>query len=188
MGQRLNIEIVRGNECIANAYYHWSAYTSSAIRLTEQIIDFFEDNAEDDFKSKVEYAVRALETTGAGINDSEKNMIELTKDFGFKFKHCIGRKNGLISVTEPGIHETEQWDEGRVTIDPWERTVLLNVYSVDPVDVYEEESGCPLPTKTADASQYCEFRFADIFAVQNFVEENVEGWIDCEYVIKPIYG
>ena len=31
MGQRLNIEIVNGETSLANAYYHWSAYTKSAL-------------------------------------------------------------------------------------------------------------------------------------------------------------
>ena len=40
MGQRLNIEIVKGDpdNVLANAYYHWSAYTSSAAQLTCLIV------------------------------------------------------------------------------------------------------------------------------------------------------
>lgn len=39
MGQRLNIEIVNGDTCLANAYYHWSGYTLSACDLTMKILD-----------------------------------------------------------------------------------------------------------------------------------------------------
>lgn len=34
MGQRLNIEIISGDKVLANAYYHWSAYSRIAIELT----------------------------------------------------------------------------------------------------------------------------------------------------------
>lgn len=44
MGQRLNIEIVNGETSLANCYYHWSAYTSSALGLTRQIIDAYYDS------------------------------------------------------------------------------------------------------------------------------------------------
>lgn len=43
MGQRLNLEILETkngvDNILANAYYHWSGYTSSAIRLTEKAIE-----------------------------------------------------------------------------------------------------------------------------------------------------
>lgn len=34
MGQSLNIEIWNNGEVLANAYYHWSAYTESAAKIT----------------------------------------------------------------------------------------------------------------------------------------------------------
>lgn len=39
MGQRLNIEIMKNDKVLANAYYHWSAYTSSALELCAYIIE-----------------------------------------------------------------------------------------------------------------------------------------------------
>lgn len=38
MGQRLNIEIMKNDKVLANAYYHWSAYTESALELCACII------------------------------------------------------------------------------------------------------------------------------------------------------
>lgn len=44
MGQRLNIEIMEKEEILlANAYYHWSGYTSSSIYLTQYIIRRFDE-------------------------------------------------------------------------------------------------------------------------------------------------
>ena len=39
MGQRLNIEIKKDSKVLANAYYHWSAYTSSALQMLPKSID-----------------------------------------------------------------------------------------------------------------------------------------------------
>ena len=38
MGQRLNIEILKDGDCIANCYYHWGAYTSPTIHLVKEIL------------------------------------------------------------------------------------------------------------------------------------------------------
>lgn len=42
MGQRLNIEIVKNGEVLANSYYHWAAYSEVAIDLAIQIINKYE--------------------------------------------------------------------------------------------------------------------------------------------------
>lgn len=39
MGQRLNIEILKNGEVLANSYYHWSGFSNSAINLTIYIIN-----------------------------------------------------------------------------------------------------------------------------------------------------
>ena len=41
MGQRLNVEIVVKSRTIANVYMHWSAYTSSSLMVTNDIIKAF---------------------------------------------------------------------------------------------------------------------------------------------------
>lgn len=47
MGQRLNIEIKENNKVLANSYYHWSGYTSSALLLTEKILDAIKSTKHD---------------------------------------------------------------------------------------------------------------------------------------------
>ena len=45
MGQRLNIQIEANDtntnetKVLANCYYHWSGYTSSAMELVKEIVD-----------------------------------------------------------------------------------------------------------------------------------------------------
>ena len=127
MGQRLNIEIKINGEVQANAYYHWSGYTSSAIKLTEQIL-----LQREDFLDRIEpklSAIRLLETTGAGLTPEE---LEKAKEeySEVTFGKCNGRNSGLIAISKDGIDETRIWEEARVTIDFDEETVDFNVWSI----------------------------------------------------------
>lgn len=137
MGQRLNIEIIDGwGMTLANCYYHWSAYTGSAIELVETIIEASEDIACD---SLLERAVKLLESTGAGINDFEKTRIEAdaTNKFdGIDFKPCVDRNKGLISVTLEGISDTRKWEEGRVEINIEDKTIDFYMYLSEDSDYY----------------------------------------------------
>lgn len=107
MGQRLNIEIVENGVCLANAYYHWSAYTSSAFELAKQIIEAIPTVNE---KPPVMKAIRLLEITGARLTDDE---IEFAKDrlLGDDFKADANRNDGLIAISENGKDETRKWQE-----------------------------------------------------------------------------
>lgn len=127
MGQRLNIEIVENGVCLANAYYHWSAYTSSAFELAKQII-----NAIPTIKEEIPVmrAIRLLEVTGARLTSDE---IEFAKKLllGDDFEAATDRNDGLIAISEKGIDETRQWqeyalyiylDENRMKFDVLHRT------------------------------------------------------------------
>ena len=133
MGQRLNIEIVSDDTLLANCYYHWSAYTGSALTLTELIIEKFYDS---DMSPSIKNAVELLESTGAGVNEQERIEIKKfpNKFVGIDFKKATDRNCGLISVTENGMEETQQWEEGRVTID-----ILNEIVSFDVFWTYSKE-------------------------------------------------
>lgn len=133
MGQRLNIEIVSDGTLLANCYYHWSAYTDSALTLTELIIEKFYDS---DMSPSIKNAVELLESTGAGVNEQERIEIKKfpNKFVGIDFKKATDRNCGLISVTENGMEETQQWEEGRVTID-----ILNEIVSFDVFWTYSKE-------------------------------------------------
>lgn len=112
MGQRLNIEIVENGVCLANAYYHWSAYTSSAFELAKKIIEAIPKVKEE---LPVMKAIRLLEVTGAKLMGEE---IEFAKDrlLGDDFEKATDRNDGLIAISENGIDETRKWQEGAVYI------------------------------------------------------------------------
>lgn len=137
MGQRLNIEIADDHGVtLANCYYHWSAYTGSAIELVESIIKADE---EIECNSLLERAVKLLEQTGGGINDAEMERIkndDTNKFVGIDFKGCIDRNMGLISVTDIGIADTQRWEESRIEINIESQTINFYVYWSDDIDSF----------------------------------------------------
>ena len=102
MGQRLNIEIVKNGEVLANSYYHWSGFSNSAVNLAIEIIKHFEYIK----KVKVEqyiknqdllFAIRLLEETGAGVDDIEQTRSILEDiTMNLKLQPCKGRNEGVI--------------------------------------------------------------------------------------------
>lgn len=128
MGQRLNIEIEKNNKTLANAYYHWSAYSSSACEMTQQIVDYINKNPQtcDD----VLYAIRILEHTGAGLTDNHPSELKTAQNMfpNESFQECKGRNFGLLAITDDGIKETRSWEEGRVTINLDNKTINFEVY------------------------------------------------------------
>lgn len=118
MGQRLNISLESDGEVVANAYYHWSAYTRSAAYLVQSICEVW-DELKEESRSETEFACRLLHDTGAGFNPEEIGRIRYQRDSrvnAFPLWPSTNRNNGLLSITQEGIETTEQWEEGRVTI------------------------------------------------------------------------
>ena len=107
MGQRLNIEIVENGKCLANAYYHWSAYTDSSYGLARSIINAIPTINEE---NSVLRAIRLLEVTGARLMEDD---LDYAKEIGLgaDFETANSRNDGLISITEKSINETRKWQE-----------------------------------------------------------------------------
>lgn len=141
MGQRLNVEITKNGDILANAYYHWDAFTYTAIRKAERIIDDFLDiyglplAYYPDEITDLEIATRLLIMTGAGVNAEESVRIadsDISKRLiaeGIILPKSVNRSAGLIAVTKEGIEETRKWEEGRVTIDIGTKNVDFQVCS-----------------------------------------------------------
>lgn len=134
MGQRLNLEIMSSGEVLANAYYHWSAYTESSADLMVQVLKGMTSFKGKDMEPIV-VAVKLLESTGAGTNANEIDRIKeevekkhLPKELAkYKYKPCVDRNEGVISVSRKGIEETRDWAEGTVQIDLDTDRVSFNV-------------------------------------------------------------
>ena len=132
MGQRLNIQIEANDtdtnetKVLANCYYHWSGYTSSAMELVKEIVESGIYNL--DILDPVEKAIRLLEATGAGLAEDE-----LTDTYNEpKYEKAISRNMGLIAISEEGTNRVAELKKSRVTIN-------LTTSSIDMSDmVYEE--------------------------------------------------
>lgn len=122
MGQRLNLEIRKKEKVLANAYYHWSAYTQSAFELTAEVVRFISANRSIIKDDKL-LAIRALESTGAGIPDWNTESSELQrihnirKYSAIEFEPFKDRNEGIISVFPNTIQDTQEWAEGTSIID-----------------------------------------------------------------------
>lgn len=144
MGQRLNLEITKKNKVVANAYYHWSAYTGSAYELTAKAYNFIKYN-KDSIKDSKLLAIRALEATGAGVPDWQEGESELKRLRNIRkystteFAPFQDRNYGIISCFLDSIKETEDWAEGTATIDLDTESICFNVFSFydSPNDIKE---------------------------------------------------
>ena len=172
MGQRLNIQIEANNtdtnetKVLANCYYHWSGYTSSAFELVNEIVESGIYNL--DILDPVEKAIRLLEATGAGLTEDE-----FTEEYPeSKYKKATTRDNGLIAISQKGIRETQYLEEAIVIINLSTNMVDMGgVYYLDEVDGEEEETLEDIPELEYDLHTYIE----DFTKVYNEFQEKVEG-------------
>jgi hypothetical protein len=191
MGQRLNIEICNSTRTLANAYYHWGAYTDSALEYTAEIIDAYH-NLSGQITDELQLVVKLLEATGAGITDEEKERITHDPDFdfsGINFSSAIDRNEGLIAVTEKGMEETRSWEEGRVTINIEEANFCFDVVSYYDKDEYVEDYGVKSLSKLTqiDHNFFLDYLpFEKISWLREFVKNNPTGVIVNSCVINWI--
>ena len=145
MGQRLNIQFEDNTGVLANAYYHWSGYTSSAMLLTNKIIssDLIDDTS---ISNKVK-AVKLLELTGAGFT-----LEEFNDEFpSHIYKQSKDRNEGLIAISKGGIEETQSWEEARVTIDLDAQQIYFNIYCDVNIEEYDPEDIAKIPEQSYDS-------------------------------------
>ncbi|MEF9892623.1 MAG: hypothetical protein RR738_04775 [Anaerorhabdus sp.] len=147
MGQRLNLEIVSKDTCLANAYYHWSGYTSSSLELTVEALKKYSKGAKRIDEAFMN-AIEMLLSTGAAFTDDEKKVydsIQFTDMLGevidkkiLEISDKVDRSNGLISVSSYGIFDTRSWEEARVQIDICNKQIKFGAaYNLDEDDLSE---------------------------------------------------
>ena len=127
MGQRLNLEIKKGDKVLANCYYHWSAYTGSAFGLLREAHNYLSTHGKSNPKVA---AIKALEYTGAGIYQDDWDYVESTKSLAMQnFPQATDRNRGLIAVTPKSIKNTQNWAEGTAAIDIDTMDVYFDVFN-----------------------------------------------------------
>lgn len=142
MGQRLVVTITKNNEDLAKIYFHWSAYTYSALLETKKIIDCIYNHEDETINEMQLRLIKFLEDNGGGIkgDDSEFAYIQrMYPNETFK-KENYSRSNGLIALSKDGMQDLQNWSEGDVTIDLDADTVENTVFGwYEHIDEYNED-------------------------------------------------
>lgn len=127
MGQRLNLEFVQGEKVIGNAYYHWCAYTESALYLAKQALARLESIKDESYSTRLRVA-HALHATGAKMTPQEFEWLKADPEttpedrLAYVVQYALyqtpaNRNDGLIGFAPESIADTIQWAEGTVQID-----------------------------------------------------------------------
>lgn len=174
MGQRLNIEIIENGVVLANAYYHWSGYTSYALTLTEKILKKMKFKYIKDIKNSTLKAIRLLETTNAGLPEIEYEFIPENLKTE-TFNKVIDRNEGLIAISEKGIQETQYWQEARIGIHLDSNEIDLDISNISIENDFDKEE---LKNMTKTKYDYTETTFEEFFKIKKQI---------LAYINKEIY-
>ena len=133
MGQRLCLSIEKGGKELCNIYWHWGAYTDSALLHTKEIVDCIYNHKDETDAEMLLRLIHFCENQGGGIANGKngedwKYICNLYPDQTFKADN-ISRSDGLISLSESGMTESHKWSEGDVIIDLDEDLISFGVYA-----------------------------------------------------------
>lgn len=111
MGQRLIMCVHDPEDSqkqVLNAYYHWGAYTSSALEIANSFIKTY-DRIEKTGDFTID-CIRALERTGGRVKSEDQDYI---RSLGYEpLTEDLNRDSGLIALSEKEMTELENWSEG----------------------------------------------------------------------------
>lgn len=143
MGQRLIVTIKNNNKDLAKIYYHWSAYSVSALQEARQIVDCIYNHEDETEKELQLRLIRFCEENGGGIRGDEKEFEYIQAMFPnetFKTDN-YSRNNGLIALSETGMDELQKWSEGDIEIIIDEDIIYNTVHWMYD-DIEEYKSNC----------------------------------------------
>lgn len=209
MGERLVIDCVRNGEKFATLYFHWSAYTDSAYAEGLKVVSGLMDRGYSKGMTKNEtilmlekilredskgpsYRDRSFQILMHGGVDQTEAEIAAFEALGLSKEDMdaenISRSEGLISITEQGMRDSETWGEGYAVLDFDNETFENDIF-------YEEEPD-------SEAFEFAEIDYNDIPKWEPPMEftgaikwENVEAareWYwenygkDCRYILGKL--
>lgn len=184
MGQRLNIEIKKKGIRLANCYYHWSGYTEDSLELIKILMSHCLSYR--DIQDSKEQAILLLEKTGAGL--MEKEYETLSEDKRKYHRVGLNRNEGLISITDKEMDNTEKFAEATVIINLAEHKPLMSgiIESIDFGVVFKYEG------KEEILEYFKDVDFDKIpklnFDLSNMTEDNIFEFSRNMTAIKDNYG
>lgn len=133
MGQRLVVTIEKGERKLCNIYFHWDGYTYNALADTKKIINCIYNHKDETEEDMLLRLIHFCEDNGGGISngcdgDEWKYIQSLYPNETFKAEG-ISRNDGLISLSEKEMEESQSWSEGDVYINLDTDRVEFCVYS-----------------------------------------------------------
>lgn len=144
MGQRLVVTVNFQGQDLAKIYYHWSAYTVSALWETQKIINCIYNHKDETEKELQLRLIRFCEENGGGITGTEEYneheyIQKMFPNEAFK-TDGYSRNNGLIAISETGMNGLQRWSEGDVIINLDEDLINFGIFaSYENLDEYNEE-------------------------------------------------
>lgn len=120
MGQRLVITANYKNQEIAKIYFHWSAYTVSALQEAYDLINEINitdcTTIEDLQLQLIRYCERHDGCVDGGAHSEEMKYVKFIfpKE---EFKGNGNRNNGLIAISDVGRDEMQRYSEGDLIIN-----------------------------------------------------------------------
>ena len=197
MGERLVLQVEKPEGTrIASLYYHWSAYTTSALQEIRNLLARYFDPGinlppyKPDLNPQLRL-IRVAETMGGGIDGCEDSSEwdYITQKYPKeKFKTTdINRNDGLIAISESGMKAMQDWVQGSATIILGESVadsrILFNVYWMDTqqsiMEDYEitnkefHERIVP-PPKDLDLTEFTGEQLREVF---DFWEQHEEDFV-----------
>lgn len=131
MGQRLVVTIYDGETPLANAYYHWSGYTDSAVEITNRCIEYYQRH-KDEYAFKKQLAIDMLYSTEAGLtfNAMKEAYSMMSKNplMTIPIQRAIDRNRGLVEIEQNGMDDSQSASEGDVYIYLDSETVTFTVF------------------------------------------------------------
>lgn len=142
MGQRLVVTIEKNEKAIAKIYYHWSAYTYSALLETKKVINCIYNHKDESEKEMLLRLIRFCEDNGGGIKGDTEEFEYIKNIYPneiFKTEN-YSRNEGLIALSEKGMADLQRWSEGDVNINLDDDSVEFGVYcGYENLEEYNEE-------------------------------------------------
>lgn len=143
MGQRLVISVNLHGKNIAKIYYHWSAYTESALREVSDVVNCIYGTTE----KEVQFAlIRMCERNGGGVDHDD---LEYARQLfpGKTFNESVDRSYGLVALSKSNMVAMQRWSEGDVEVNIDENEILNSVFFcfdnyAEYVQYMTEDCGC----------------------------------------------
>lgn len=142
MGQRLCVTINRDNKDLAKIYYHWSAYTYSALDELQRITRCLKDHEDKSDRELQLSLIKFCENNGGGIRGDVSEFVHICNIYPNETFKTDGysRNNGLIAISEKGMADLQDWSEGDATINLNEDEIEFGVYSwCESLESYNED-------------------------------------------------